>query len=196
MLIEPLSSSSALAPKPRPSKPLTVEPVVEVDEQGDTVSADAPQPATAPDVTPADEHDAMTDKQKRTHYSGGCREQPCRDAIAKAARDRKAQRTAEATAAATAEDTPSTPDDLPSAVNQDEPYTHHADTEQQLHTEIAELKRLAVDRANTIVRLQTEVVEHMARVRELTDQASAAPTAEPVTFCAPGVTVTVTIESR
>ncbi|PPF64566.1 hypothetical protein C5E11_04030 [Clavibacter michiganensis] len=66
----------------------------------DIITAPAPVAPLAPvkeEPEPvADEHDTMTDREKRTHYSAGCRAQTCRDAVAAAARERAAKRKADA----------------------------------------------------------------------------------------------------
>ncbi|CAD5999432.1 hypothetical protein [Agreia sp. COWG] len=84
------SNADLFATPSTTSEPLTdadapdeVEPVTE---------APTPTPDVAATVGPveqADIHAGMTEKQKRGHYSAGCREPGCRKAVADAARDRR-----------------------------------------------------------------------------------------------------------
>jgi hypothetical protein len=87
------------APKPRPSKPLTVEPVVDVYEEllteagkafSDALDSALAEPTFQQPLV--DPHPTMTDKEKRGHYSKGCRLQPCKDAVTKAAREKREEK--------------------------------------------------------------------------------------------------------
>jgi hypothetical protein len=55
------------------------------------VNEDLLEPESDTAAPERDIHDGMDDKQKRGHYSKGCREQVCRDAVAKRAREVKAE---------------------------------------------------------------------------------------------------------